>query len=374
MLSDYYPPHTGGGVERVASELCRGLVSRGHEVTMLTLRTDPAPSVESNGNLVIRRVPAVDLTRRLGFQFAVSAHVFPSTIRLLRRFKPDVVHAHNLFFRTTEVATFLSLLSRLPLVTTVHLGSFEGDRSWLKSAVRLYEGTLGRLVLTRSRHVIAVSSAVAEHVRRLGRGSRPMSVIPNGVDTELFHPADEHDGQTKTVLFVGRLVPNKGPETLLRAAPGVLGRRPDARFLFVGDGPLEHSLKSLSRDLDVESRVSFLGVRHDVPDLMRQAAVLARPSTLEGMPLTVLEAMASALPVVATPVGGTPELVIDGENGFLVQPNDTEALASRLTDLLDDAAAAREMGLRGRKRVLAEHTWAQVVEQTEDVYARVAAG
>ena len=371
MLTDYYPPHTGGGVERVASELCHGLADRGHSVAALTLRTDPAPLTESDGNLTVWRAPAADLTPRLGIQLALSVHVLPHAIRLLRRFQPDVVHAHNLFFRTTEVAALTRMFSRVPLVTTLHLGGMAGGRGPLRAAVSAYEQTIGRLTLFASEHVIAVSSAVAEHARRLGRGDRPMTVIPNGVDTAVFHPAPEPRSPSKTVLFVGRLVSNKGPQTLVEAAPEVLNRHQDARFVFLGEGPLDKALRRRTQRLGIEQSVAFLGTRSDVAEIMRGAALLARPSTLEGMPLTVLEGMASGLPVVATPVGGTPELVSDGVTGRLVPPGDSNALASRIIELLDDPNLAAEMGRHGRERAAAGYTWERVIARTEAVYAQV---
>lgn len=372
MLTDYFPPHVGGGVERVAEELCRGLVQRGHSVAVLTLRTRPAPSFEGNGDLTIRRVPAVDLTHRLGIQLALSVHILPAFWNLLRSFKPDVVHVHNLFFRTTEAASLLKLWNRVPLVATLHLGQMDGQAGMLKTLTHAYEATWGRLLVRLSDHVIAVSKAVAEHALGLGRGSRPLTVIPNGVDTRVFFPCpDPRREEKEVVLFVGRLVPNKGPETLVRAAPLVLERKPQARFVVVGDGPLKEHLQRQAHRLDVGHAVRFLGIRHDVPDLMREASLLVRPSTLEGMPLTVLEAMATGLPVVATPVGGTPELIRDGENGYLFPVGDSEAMAQRILRLLDTPSLAREMGSRGRRQVEASHTWEQVVEKTEGVYAQV---
>ena len=246
-----------------------------------------------------------------------------------------------------------------------------GGRGPLTAAVSAYEQTIGRLTLFASEHVIAVSSAVAEHARRLGRGDRPMTVIPNGVDTAVFHPSPEPRPLGKTVLFVGRLVSNKGPQTLVEAAPEVLKRHQDARFLFLGEGPLHKALRRRTRSLGIDQNVAFLGTRSDVAEIMRGAALLARPSTLEGMPLTVLEGMASGLPVVATPVGGTPELVSDGVNGRLVPPGDSNALASRIIELLDDPHLAAEMGRHGRQRAAAGYTWERVIARTEAVYAQV---
>lgn len=368
MLCDYFPPHVGGGVERVAAELCHGLVRRGHKVTVLTLRTCPAPATESSNGLTVHRAPALELTRWLGVQFTASVPVLGALARLIRSFQPDLIHAHNLFSRTTEVAALLRTTFHIPLVTTLHLGRLEGGGRVLRAFVRTYELTMGRYIVRRSDHITCVSNAVAEHARHIGGHSTPVSVIPNGVDASLFHPRPEQSNWGETILFVGRLVPNKGPETLIQAAPLVLAQHPKAQFVVVGDGPLRARLQGQAHKLGLRGAVQFLGIRKDVPQLIREAALLVRPSSLEGMPLVVLEAMASAIPVVATPVGGTPELVKDGVHGFLVPVGSSTALAQAIVRLLDDRSLAQEMGRRGRELVKNGYTWDAVVDQTERIY------
>ena len=368
MLSDYFPPHFGGGVERVAAELCDRLILRGHTIAVLTLRTTPAPAIETNGALTIYRVPSLALTRWFGFEFAISVRALSAIARLIRSFQPDLVHAHNLFFRTTELAAMFRMTIRVPLITTLHLGKSEGGGRILNSLIRAYESTVGNFIVRRSDHIIAVSNAVAEHARRMSKHLAPVTVIPNGVDTSVFYPGTNRSDIAQTILFVARLVPNKAPETLIRAAAIVLARYPQAKFVLVGDGPLRVRLQKQANQLGIGHAVQFLGLRYDVPELMRQATLFVRPSTLEGMPLTILEAMASMLPVVATPVGGTPELLKDGVNGYLIPVGDHVALANSITKLLDDPLLAKKMGQSGRELVEASYTWDAVAEQTERVY------
>ncbi len=368
MFSDYYFPHTGGGVEQVVRQLCDRLVKRGHTVMILTIRTCPSLTLETSPGLTIHRVPGLDMTKWLGIQQALSTRIFGTSIRLIRNFRPDVIHAHNLFFRTTETAAILKLFFGIPLVTTLHLGKPQGGSWMFNRIIRVYELTFGRFIVHQSDHTIAVSQAVAEHTRQISGHPPPPTVIPNGVDTVLFHPEQNPGHPAQVVLFVARMVPNKGPKTLVRAAALVLHHHPQAQFVLVGDGPLRNQLQEQVNHLGIEQAVQFLGLRHDVPDLMRQANVFVRPSTLEGMPLTILEAMASGLPVVATPVGGTPELVKDGVNGYLVPVNDHDALANSIIKLLDNPSLAEKMGQRGREMVEMDYTWDAAAEQTERVY------
>ena len=374
MLSDYFPPHIGGGVERVVEELCRGLVRKGHAVTVLTLATVPALATEIDGSLTVIRVPAVDLSGLLGFQFTFSARLLLALRRQVRAFRPDIVHAHNFFFRTTEAAALpWPGLGGAPLVTTLHLGRLEGGGFLLRRLIGAYEATAGRLIARRTAHFIAVSEAVAAHAGRATGGRVPVTTVPNGVDPVTFRPAPGDGPAEPTVLFVARLVPNKGPDVLLRCVPAVLARHPGARFDLVGEGPMRTRLEGLAGAMGISHAVRFLGLRTDVDEQMRRAAVFVRPSHLEGMPLTILEAMASGLPVVATPVGGTPELVRDGETGYLVPVDDSEALAAALNSVLDDRPRARDMGRRGRAAVEAGYGWDAATDRTEAVYREVLA-
>jgi len=368
MFSDYFFPHIGGGVEQAARELCHKLIQRDHTVMVLTIRTCPASTLETSPRLIIHRAPGFDMTKRLGVQQAVSMRIFDKSIQLIRSFRPDVLHAHNLFFRTTEAAALLKMLFKIPLITTLHLGKAEGGSKLLNTLIRTYELTVGRFIIRQSDHIIAVSNAVAEHAQRISGRLAQLTVIPNGVDTSIFHLEQNDSNPKQVVLFVARLVPNKGPENLIRAAALVLNHHPQVQFLLVGDGPLRTRLQEQSNQLGIGHAVQFLGLRNDVPELMRQADIFVRPSTLEGMPLTVLEAMASALPVIATPVGGTPEIVKDGINGYLIPVDDYIALGNSIVRLLDDPLMAEKMGQCGREMVGLDYTWDVVAEQTERVY------
>jgi 1,4-alpha-glucan branching enzyme len=371
ILSDYFPPHIGGGVEKVAEQLSSHLARRGHEVRVLTLRTRPgAPLAESACGVAIQRVPAADLTARLGFQAAWSWGLLPAVWKAVRDFRPELVHAHNLFFRTTESVVVPRVLNGAPLVTTIHLGKAAGSGLLLRTMTGAYERTVGRRVVRRSDRLIAVSEAVADHARALGARPQTIDVIPNGVDLDVFKPRQVPRNGPPRVLFVGRLVPNKGPEVLVRAAPWVLERFPEVEFVVCGDGPMRGALEREAKRLGVMRAFRFLGLVTDVPRVMQDGSVLVRPSTLEGMPLSVLEAMACGLPVVATNVGGTPELVKHGTHGYLFHPGDVNGLAGYLMVLLGNPKVAAAFGTAGRRAVETGWSWAEMSRRTEVVYER----
>lgn len=168
--------------------------------------------------------------------------------------------------------------------------------------------------------------------------------------------------------IVAKLSWIKGHRYLLDAMPDVLSRHPDAVLMIIGDGPLRALLEARAEELDISGSVFFVGARDDVPSLLKALDIFVLASTSEGSPNAVLEAMAARLPVVATAVGGVPEMLMDGGSGILVPPKDPRAIASALSELLDDRARAASMGRAGREAVEREHDLDLVIRRTEGVF------
>jgi glycosyltransferase involved in cell wall biosynthesis len=385
MVTDYFLPRSSGGVERAVYEVARNLVETGHHVTVLTLRKQGEPSrekmklsPEAMAGIDVIRVAGWDLSGRLGAQVAVSLHAWPAIWRELSTGRYDLVHAHSIFFHESLVAAVVCRLKKLPLVTTAHLGAPDELGGKVALATSVFEKTIGRIILRRSDAVIAVSQAVGDHVLQGMRHRERLHVIPNGVDLARFRPALQDEagasgGGPVRILVVGRLIFNKGPQFVLEAAPQVLARFPDARFVFAGDGPMEDELRQEASKRGIAANVDFLGHRDDIPELLASASMAVRPSLSEGLPLVALEAMAAGLPVIATDVGGTREVVTDGETGYLLQPNDVAGLARRICDLAADAHLRSKMGARGREFVEQGYDWSRIAERTVEVYEQVLA-
>ena len=168
--------------------------------------------------------------------------------------------------------------------------------------------------------------------------------------------------------FVGRLIANKGPQYLIEAAPALLTTCPHAEIVIVGDGPMKPALEARAQTLGIQDKVTFLGARRDVADVLRGCDVFVRPSLMEGMPLTVLEAMACGVPVIATPVGGTPEVVEHEYTGLLVPPTDVGELGIALIRLASSPELRQRLGEAGRRLVERDFSWEQVVERNLVVY------
>jgi glycosyltransferase involved in cell wall biosynthesis len=210
-----------------------------------------------------------------------------------------------------------------------------------------------------------------------------LSCEPNGVDATLFAPRPRRGGglrrelglddATPVVGVVGRLSSEKGPNVALRAAMSLRTRCPAARWVFVGDGQMRAELERTRASLQLDGVVHFVGVREDMPAVYNELDALLCSSHTEGMPLVLMEAMASALPVVASRVGGVPELVAHGESGWLVADGDFEDMAGCLAALLDDAALARRFGAAARQRIVAQFGIDAAAERVGTLLERVAA-
>lgn len=285
--------------------------------------------------------------------------------RRLRRERPTLFHAHLSWPLAAKWALAAAVTARVPSVATVHLiPEFELERSSYWQLRALARG-VGRY--------IAVSRALGDElVDRFGFPAAKVEVVYNAVRLERFAeppPAGLREeiaggSDRPLVLTCARLDEQKGLDVLLRAAAEV----PEATFALAGTGPLGHSLEALAAELGLDERLRFLGYRPDVPDLLASADVFALPSLFEGSPLAVLEAMAARRPLVSSAIGGTNEVVVDGESGLLVPPGDATALAAALRRLLADPGLRERLGAAARVRVEQHFTPQVARQQIEAIY------
>ncbi len=251
------------------------------------------------------------------------------------------------------------------------------DRA-VKTWIRPWHRWADRFSFGIARGMTVPSEAIRDFdVRSVGLDGDRIWVLPNGVDVQEFSSVDtvastrgtlglEKDCQW--VGFVGRLdEPIKGIRFLLEAMASLRPRMPRMRLLIIGEGPAERDLRERAKTLRLEDGVRFLGLRFDIPRVMKALDLLVLPSVGEGCPNVLLEAMAAGVPVVATRVGGVPELVRHGETGFLVPPRDPQALAQGILYLLDHRDAAHAMAVRARAWVESERS----IERSADLLAEL---
>jgi len=354
-----------GGAELALLMLVEG-VRESWEVTVLV---DDLPT-----SLPLReRAEALGVTVRAVEPMPLGPAGVAPAVRLcrqLRRERPTLFHAHLSWPLAAKWALAAAVTAGVPSVATVHLiPEFELERSSYWQLRALSRG-VGRY--------IAVSRALGDElVGRFRFPAEKVEVVYNAVRLERFPESpppglrEEITGGSERplVLTCARLDEQKGLDVLLRAAAEV----PEATFALAGTGPLGPSLEGLAGELGLGERVRFLGYRADVPDLLAAADVFALPSLFEGSPLAVLEAMAARRALVSSAIGGTNEVVVDGESGLLVPPGDSDALAAALRRLLEDQQLRGRLGGAARARVEQHFTPQVARQQIETIYRELAA-
>jgi glycosyltransferase involved in cell wall biosynthesis len=297
--------------------------------------------------------------RHHGFEAVGLIHDTPHLLAAMReiaghleRTGADVLCCHG--YKANLVGRLAARQRKIPAVAIA--------RGWTaeNAKVRLYE-RLDRFHLRWMDHVVCVSEAQAEKVRRAGVRPERMSVIYNAIDPSRFAEPNARyrakllryfrQPRTRIIGAAGRLSPEKGFEMLVEAAERVLRSHPSAGFILFGDGPERARLQQRINAAGLNHTFILSGFRADLDRFLPHFDLLALPSYTEGLPNVVLEAFAAGVPVVGTAVGGTPEVIEDGVSGHLVPPGDADAIAERIGALLEGGSKLPEMGRRGRRRV-----------------------
>jgi sugar transferase (PEP-CTERM/EpsH1 system associated) len=285
--------------------------------------------------------------------------------RGFRELRPDVLHTHA--WGTLCEGTLAARLAGVPVLVHNQHGTLE-ERPLQRGVQRWVWGWQDQ--------VLAVSEILRKRMaERIGFPLESIRVIPNGVDASRFTPDASvrervrHElgaGKRDVVVgAVGRFHPVKGHRYLIQA----LALLPShVQLWLIGEGELRGELEKMTSSLCLTGRVRFLGHRDDIRELLASMDVFCQPSLGEGIPIALLEAMASRLPVVATATGGNVEVVVARETGLLVEPAKAEAIADGLRDLTARPEEAARLGLAGRRRSIERYAWPQVIKQYEDLY------
>jgi glycosyltransferase involved in cell wall biosynthesis len=366
--SAYYP-HVGG-IEETTRQLALKLVEHGHRTAVLTNRwPEGVAATEVLGGVEVTRMPfPLPAARpKPAARFAVTAPVAAlSLLRHLRRSRWDVIHAIGAGPQAAYLA-FVAPVVGTPLVFTAQGElTFDADDAFRRS---LTLRVALRRMLRRARAVTACSAYVLRSLDAFACTDARADIVPNGVDPGDFAPRDPKFRGTY-VLGIGRLVPQKGFDTLLEAFARAELEALELRI--AGDGIERERLEARAQTLQLGGRVRFLGSvdRAEVARLVRDAAVFAFPSRGEPFGIALLEAMAGGVPAVAAAAGGIPELVRDGENALLVPPDDPDALARALERVADDEHLRARLSEGGRATARGLN-WAHIAERYEAIYHRV---
>lgn len=357
------PDITGGG-ERMAVTFAEGLDPARFERFLCATRQVSAPSF--GAELEAAGVRVLSLKRRS--KWALWA--WWPLISFLRREQVDVLHAHK--FGSNLWGTVLGRLTRVPVVLA-HEQSWASAR--FSAAGQRFRAFVDRELIGRySDLFFAVSRADRRRMVDIeGVDPRRICVMPNAVPrpSPNGHDVRAELGIPKAapvLVTVCQLRPEKALDLLVKAAEEVRARCPALRVLIAGDGPKEGELRDQITAAGLGDTVLLLGTRRDVPDLLLAADIAVCCSDFEGTPLSVMEYMAAGKPVVATRVGGLPEMIEDGVHGLLVERQDASGLAQALSELIAERARARAMGLRGRERQRREFDLGTTIRNLEELY------
>ena len=322
--------------------------------------------------ITVPDVQIIELKKKPGHDLGLYVRMW----RLLRRLKPAIVHTRNL------AALEMNLVARLvPGVCRIH-GEHGRDIYDVDGSNKKYI-VFRRLLNPFVQRFVAVSADIAQWLTcPVGIPAHKVEQIYNGVDSESFHPGAEslsdvlpHDFSPSSGVIVGtvgRLAEIKNQSFLVESFARLLTEQPrwrdSLRLVLIGDGPERNAIEQLIRSLDLDGLVWMAGDRADIPALLRAMDIFVLPSLGEGISNTILEAMATGLPVIATDVGGNPELIEHGENGLLVAVNDQAALANGIALLAAQVETRRAMGTRGLEKVAENFDWTRTVNRYMELY------
>jgi glycosyltransferase involved in cell wall biosynthesis len=365
MLCENLPP-IEGGIENHVHNLARKLGEHCYVSLLSSTRPEGVLTYEKKGNVETFRPDAP----KLSFIANLKAG-----IELAQKNRVNIIHAHTLG-RISIIATIAGLVLRRPVIVTVHESHFIMDMTSKKS--RLRKQLVYFFLLKQAKIVIAPSKELCYYVRNVAGNNRDVREIANGVDIIAFKPAYESHylktdlSKTYIVLCPRRITPKNGIIYLIEAIPRVVAEKNDVHFVFAGpvrDQDYFNRVQTKVEELNIKKYVTFTGgiPFQEMPRIYAEADLVVIPSLIEAVSLAALEAMASGIPVVATNVGGLPELITNNCNGLLVSPSNSKELAEAILRLLNNPKLARFF-VRNAYVTAKDYSWSNVAEKTLNAY------
>ena len=371
LCTDYFYPRIGGVQSHIAG-LASELERRGHEVTILAkqLKTDlPNGSLRISHDRIIYIEPIFPLP-------IIIVPPKPADVReVIRRGGFEIVHAHHAFTPTSLLSISAAEKLRIPSILTNHTIFLASNAKyvWVPASYILYPY---RRYINKACLITAVSRAAAKFIEHFAEDKK-IAVVPNGVDIELFESVEKNIqpnlSEKPIILYIGRLAYRKGLQVLVRAMPFILKEIPNAHLLIAGKGYMDSFIRMLIKSLNLEGNVTMLGFIPDekLPELYASSRLFVMPSLYcESFGVTLLEAMASGRPVIASNVGGIPEVVKDGVTGLLFRRGDAEDLADKIIMVLSDRNLAQSLVSNAKELVKERYSWPVIADKMEDLYEK----
>jgi len=375
LVTHFFPPHMGG-IEKVSYEQSKRLTESGYEIDVLTSKIKGQNEHPAKGIRVFA-YPSLKLAERFGVPYPIlTVEAYKKFAKIIK--KCDLVHAHGHVYMSSYLAGKIAKKYKKPFIVTQH-NTFIDYKSWLNTLEHLNDLTIGKSILKHADRILTVSKETMKYVLRLGADKTNTSVMYNGVDTNCFQSAKKGESRKKLglpkkrkiIFSLRRLVYKNGIDTLIESAHLVARDNPDILFVVAGKGPSRKLIEDRIKELRIEDNIKLTGFVPDelLPVYYNAADYFVLPSASgEGLPLVLFEAMACGLPVIATTVGGTPEIINHMKNGVLVPPRNPEAMAEALSKLLAEEKLGQNIGEEAKKNVENRFTWEENLRQLKEIY------
>lgn len=365
--SERYPY---SGLEVAAYNLALRMAKRGHEINVFTTSVDSKDIIEKYENRTI-------------YRYGTNFRIFNRNISFNMLFKPlknevDIVHVH--LDESILAALLYAKRKKVPLVVTYHGDMIDTYGGFISKTLVYFYNRLVNKLLSNANVIISPSECYIDESKFLVKYRDKVVVIPNGINVDEFDIGYSKEEcrdklglplNNKILLYLGVIHPHKGPDVLLKAMPKIIKEVPNTELVFVGRETMKKELEMLSKKLGVDKHIKFAGFveEHLKPLYYKAADVFVLPSVMkhESFGIVNLEAMACGIPIVASRIGGVPDVVKDRENGLLVQPKDSNELADAIIYLLENEEERKKMGKNGRKKV-EDYSWERIAEMTEKIY------
>lgn len=361
IIVSLFPPKWLAGTEIATFNIAKHLTKRGHEVHIITSLDEGFPKQSIEQGFYVHRIRV----SKVPFMGIIS--FWTKTTFAITKIRPDIIHSQTL---TNGMPGLMAkIILKKPFIAW--------GRGLDVYQTGLFTRPLLRLVMHNADAIIALSEDMKKEMQRTY--NRNIFMIPNGVDSERFRDISrdmmrhklQKDVGEKLIIFIGRFRPEKGVQYLIDAMYIIRKKTQLTRLILVGEGPEEANLRELAQKLNLQSCIDFIGKIpiENVPCYLAASDVFVLPSLSEGMPNVVLEAMAAGLPIVATKVGGLPEIIKNGENGFLVEPKNAEQISEKVSLILMDSRL-RETLSRNNRENSKNFNWDNIAQKLEGIYKK----
>ena len=365
----YYP--TYGGVEQVMYELAKRQVKEGHEVHVFCCDSDKYKRLKIKEEII----EGVNIHRlRYWFRLSLSTFIWPSLLWRLPKYKFDVIHTHVSGHAYVLFAGIIAKLKKTKHIHTTHCPWTDAFRPFiLKPFIFLNNTFFNKLAYKLTDKIIAITPWEIPIIKKYAPEEK-ITVIPNGVDEILFKKIKnnkfkkENNINGKMVLFFGRFNPTKGPDKLVEAFKEILKERNNITLVMVGpDEGVKERVKEMSKGYNKIIIKDPIRDKNKVAEMYQAADVYVLPSYREGLPLTLFEAMASELPIIASPVNGVPFEMKDPDNAYFVNYGDIGGLKEKILKILDNKDMSKKMSLNNKEKAK-DYTWNNISKKYMNVY------